>query len=105
VDLADESAVRAIEVRLGPRDVLVHAAAAFDRAGLAEIDSATSRHVQAVNVESALWLCQATAALTRARRRGRRGRFLASKAAGALTGQTCTPTAARCSPERGAFLS
>lgn len=59
VDLADEPAVRAIAERLGPRDVLVHAAAAFDRAGLSEIDSATWRHVQAVNVESALWLCQA----------------------------------------------
>jgi 3-oxoacyl-[acyl-carrier protein] reductase len=59
VDLADEQAVRAIAGRLGPRDVLVHAAAAFDRAGLADIDSATWRHVQAVNVESALWLCQA----------------------------------------------
>ena len=59
VDLADEGAVRAIAQRLGPRDVLVHAAAAFDRAGLSEIDSATWRHVQAVNVESALWLSQA----------------------------------------------
>ncbi len=61
VDLADEQAVRAIAERLGSRDVLVHAAAAFDRAGLEEIDSATWRHVQAVNVESALWLCQALA--------------------------------------------
>ncbi|MBV9919703.1 MAG: SDR family NAD(P)-dependent oxidoreductase, partial [Pseudonocardia sp.] len=34
VDLADEPAVRQIAERLGPRDVLVHAAAAFDRAGL-----------------------------------------------------------------------
>jgi NAD(P)-dependent dehydrogenase (short-subunit alcohol dehydrogenase family) len=59
VDLADEQAVRAIAGRLGTRDVLVHAAAAFDRGGLGEIDSATWRHVQAVNVESALWLCQA----------------------------------------------
>lgn len=59
VDLADESAVRQIAERLGPRDVLVHAAAAFDRAGLGEIDLATWRHVQAVNVEAALWLCQA----------------------------------------------
>jgi NAD(P)-dependent dehydrogenase (short-subunit alcohol dehydrogenase family) len=58
VDLADEQAVRAVAARLGPRDVLVHAAAAFDRADLAEIDSATWRRVQAVNVESALWLCQ-----------------------------------------------
>ncbi len=59
VDLADENAVREIAARLGPRDVLVHAAAAFDRASLADIDGATWRRVQAVNVESALWLCQA----------------------------------------------
>ena len=58
VDLADEQAVRAIAEQLGPRDVLVHAAAAFDRAGISEIDSVTWRHVQAVNVESALWLSQ-----------------------------------------------
>jgi 3-oxoacyl-[acyl-carrier protein] reductase len=59
VDLAEEEAVRAIAARVGPRDVLVHAAAAFDRAGLAEVDLAIWRHVQAVNVEAALWLCQA----------------------------------------------
>lgn len=59
VDLGDEPAVRRIAERLGPRDVLVHAAAAFDRASLADLDLATWRHVQAVNVESALWLCQA----------------------------------------------
>jgi NAD(P)-dependent dehydrogenase (short-subunit alcohol dehydrogenase family) len=58
VDLGDEAAVRAVAARLGPRDVLVHAAAAFDRASLAELDAATWRRVQAVNVESALWLCQ-----------------------------------------------
>jgi NAD(P)-dependent dehydrogenase (short-subunit alcohol dehydrogenase family) len=59
VELADEAAVRSVAARLGPRDVLVHAAAAFDRASLAELDAATWRRVQAVNVESALWLCQA----------------------------------------------
>jgi NAD(P)-dependent dehydrogenase (short-subunit alcohol dehydrogenase family) len=59
VDLADEQEVRRIAERVGPRDVVVHAAAAFDRASLAEIDLATWRHVQSVNVESALWLCQA----------------------------------------------
>ncbi len=58
VDLADEAAVRAVAARLGSRDVLVHAAASFDRASLAELDTATWRRVQAVNVESALWLCQ-----------------------------------------------
>jgi NAD(P)-dependent dehydrogenase (short-subunit alcohol dehydrogenase family) len=36
----------------------VHAAAAFDRATLAELDLDTWRRVQAVNVEAALWLCQ-----------------------------------------------
>jgi 3-oxoacyl-[acyl-carrier protein] reductase len=59
VDLGDEQAIRAIVDRLGPRDVLVHAAAAFDRASLADLDLATWRRVQAVNVESVLWLCQA----------------------------------------------
>ncbi len=58
VDLGDEAEVRAVAARLGPRDVLVHAAAAFDRASLADLDAATWRRVQAVNVESALWLCQ-----------------------------------------------
>jgi 3-oxoacyl-[acyl-carrier protein] reductase len=46
---------------MGRCDVLVHAAAAFDRATLAELDAQTWRHVHAVNVESALWLCQAFA--------------------------------------------
>jgi NAD(P)-dependent dehydrogenase (short-subunit alcohol dehydrogenase family) len=58
VDLGDEQAVRAVAERLGPRDVLVHAAAAFDRATLAELDLDTWRRVQSVNVEAALWLCQ-----------------------------------------------
>jgi NAD(P)-dependent dehydrogenase (short-subunit alcohol dehydrogenase family) len=59
VDLGDEQAVRRIAGRLGPCDVLVHAAAAFDRASLADLDLTTWRRVQSVNVESALWLCQA----------------------------------------------
>ena len=59
VDLADEQALRQVAGRLGPRDVLVHAAAAFDRASLDDLDLDTWRRVQAVNVESALWLCQA----------------------------------------------
>ena len=62
-DLALEADTRraAAEVldRYGRCDVLVHAAAAFDAATLAEVDAATWRHVQAVNVESALWLAQA----------------------------------------------
>jgi NAD(P)-dependent dehydrogenase (short-subunit alcohol dehydrogenase family) len=41
--------------------VLVHAAAAFDQAELAEIELETWRRVQAVNVESALLLAQAFA--------------------------------------------
>jgi NAD(P)-dependent dehydrogenase (short-subunit alcohol dehydrogenase family) len=56
VDLGDERAVRRIAERLGPRDVLVHAAAAFDRASLADLDLPTWRRVHAVNVEAALWL-------------------------------------------------
>ncbi len=71
VDLADARAVREIAERLGPRDVLVHAAAAFDRAALGELDLETWRHVQAVNVESALWLCQALAPAMRERAFGR----------------------------------
>ena len=45
--------------RHGRCDVLVHAAAAFDRAPLAELSPEGWRRVQAVNVESALWLAQA----------------------------------------------
>ena len=70
VDLGDEQEVRRVVERLGPRDVLVHAAAAFDRASLADVDLATWRRVQSVNVEAALWLCQAlTPGMTRARLR------------------------------------
>jgi len=63
VDLADEQQVRAAAQRLldraGRCDVLVHAAAAFDRADLARLDLAVWRRVQAVNVESVLLLAQA----------------------------------------------
>jgi len=62
-DLGAEASTRraAAEVldRFGRCDVLVHAAAAFDLATLADLDAATWQHVQAVNVESALWLAQA----------------------------------------------
>ena len=62
VDLADEQQVRAAAQRVldqaGRCDVLVHAAAAFDRADLACLDLAVWRRVQAVNVESALLLAQ-----------------------------------------------
>jgi 3-oxoacyl-[acyl-carrier protein] reductase len=63
VDLGREDDVRAAARRVlaehGRCDVLVHAAAAFDKAGLAAVDLATWRRVQAVNVESALLLAQA----------------------------------------------
>ena len=65
VDLSQEAEVRAaaeaVLDRRGRCDVLVHAAAAFDRADLARINLATWRRVQAVNVESALLLAQAFA--------------------------------------------
>lgn len=62
VDLAQESEVRAVAgrvlERLGGCDVLVHCAARFDFAPLAELDRTTWRNDMAVNVEAALWLCQ-----------------------------------------------
>ena len=65
VDLAEPDAVRAAAAGLlathGRCDVLVHAAAAFDRAALPDLDPRTWRRVQAVNVESAVWLAQALA--------------------------------------------
>src|SRR5580704_12207658 len=64
-DLAEPDAVRAAAAGLlathGRCDVLVHAAAAFDRAALPDLDPRTWRRVQAVNVESAVWLAQALA--------------------------------------------
>jgi 3-oxoacyl-[acyl-carrier protein] reductase len=75
VDLACEDEVRAaadaVLARHGRCDVLVHAAAAFDRAGLAGVDLPTWRRVQAVNVESALLLAQAFAPGMAARGFGR----------------------------------
>jgi NAD(P)-dependent dehydrogenase (short-subunit alcohol dehydrogenase family) len=65
IDLAEPGAVRAAAAgvlgRHGRCDVLVHAAAAFDRAALPDLDPDTWRYVQAVNVESAVWLAQALA--------------------------------------------
>ena len=65
VDLARpvevQAAAAAVLERHARCDVLVHAAAAFDRASLADLDLVTWRHVQAVNVESAVWLAQAVA--------------------------------------------
>ena len=61
-DLSSEGSTRAAAAavleRYGRCDVLVHSAAAFDQATLADVDSATWRRVQAVNVESVLWLAQ-----------------------------------------------
>ena len=63
VNLANRGAVRAGAAamldRHGRCDVLVHAAAAFDRASLFDLDPEVWHRVQAVNVESALWLAQA----------------------------------------------
>lgn len=63
VDLGREDEVRAAAAGVlqqhGRCDVLVHAAAAFDRADLAAMDLAGWRRVQAVNVEAALLLAQA----------------------------------------------
>lgn len=74
-DLSREADVRAAAAtvlgRHGGCDVLVHAAAAFDRATLAELDAGLWRRVQAVNVESALWLAQAFAPGMAARGFGR----------------------------------
>ncbi len=63
VDLAErdevQAAAAAMLARHGRCDVLVHAAAAFDRASLPDLDPQVWHQVQAVNVESALWLAQA----------------------------------------------
>jgi pyridoxal 4-dehydrogenase len=65
IDLAEPDAVRAAAAGVlsqhGRCDVLVHAAAAFDRAALPDLDPGMWRRVQAVNVESAVWLAQALA--------------------------------------------
>jgi NAD(P)-dependent dehydrogenase (short-subunit alcohol dehydrogenase family) len=62
-DLSSETSTRAAAAtvleRYGRCDVFVHCAAAFDQVTIADFDAATWRHVQAVNVESALWLVQA----------------------------------------------
>jgi 3-oxoacyl-[acyl-carrier protein] reductase len=62
-DLSSETSTRAAAAtvleRYGRCDVFVHCAAAFDQVTIADVDAATWRHVQAVNVESALWLIQA----------------------------------------------
>ncbi len=74
-DLASEDEIRAaareLLARFGRCDVLVHAAAAADRADLDSVDAATWRHVQAVNVEAAVWLCQELVPGMRERKFGR----------------------------------
>jgi len=52
-------AAKLVLERYGRCDVLVHCAGAFDGTSLAEFDLAAWRHVQAVNVEAALWLAKA----------------------------------------------
>ena len=62
VDLADHAVTQNAAADLlrneGRCDVLVHAAAAFDRAALPDLTPDGWRMMQAVNVESALWLAQ-----------------------------------------------
>ena len=64
-DLGSEPSTRAAAAAVlehyGRCDVFVQSAAAFDQVALGELDSATWRHVIAVNVESALWLAQSFA--------------------------------------------
>ncbi len=61
-DLANEDDVRRIGAHIlqsfGQVDVLVHAAAAFDRAILSDLTSSLMRRVMSVNVEAPLWLLQ-----------------------------------------------
>jgi 3-oxoacyl-[acyl-carrier protein] reductase len=71
VDLASGDDVRRAAGEVGSCDVLVHAAAAFDRAPLESMTLETWRHVQSVNVESALLLAQAFAPGMRERGWGR----------------------------------
>jgi len=75
VDLAERGQVTAAAAALlerhGRCDVLVHAAAAFDRASLLDLEPRAWRRVQSVNVESALWLAQAVVPGMAGRRFGR----------------------------------
>jgi pyridoxal 4-dehydrogenase len=61
-DLTTEAEVRRVSRRVldeyGRCDVLVHAAVAFDRSTLDQLDTALLRKVMAVNVEAPLWLMQ-----------------------------------------------
>src|SRR5215469_2073196 len=74
-DLSSETSTKvaaaAVLDRHGRCDVFVHCAAAFDQVTIADVDAATWRYVQAINVESALWLIQAFAPGMAERRFGR----------------------------------
>jgi NAD(P)-dependent dehydrogenase (short-subunit alcohol dehydrogenase family) len=70
-EASTKAAAAAVLERYGRCDVFVHCAAAFDQVTLTDIDAATWRHVQAVNVESPLWLIQAFAPGMAERRFGR----------------------------------
>jgi NAD(P)-dependent dehydrogenase (short-subunit alcohol dehydrogenase family) len=74
-DLASEASTRAAAAavleRYGRCDVFVHCAGAFDQVTIGNVDAATWRHVQSVNVESALWLAQAFTPGMKERRFGR----------------------------------
>lgn len=61
VDLADADDVRRCAANIERCDVLVHAAAAWERCTLSEFDLDLFRKVQTVNVESALLLARAFA--------------------------------------------
>jgi NAD(P)-dependent dehydrogenase (short-subunit alcohol dehydrogenase family) len=61
VDLADAHDVRRAAAAIGHADVLVHAAAAFDRFALSDLDLPALRRVFAVNVEAGLLLAHAFA--------------------------------------------
>jgi NAD(P)-dependent dehydrogenase (short-subunit alcohol dehydrogenase family) len=74
-DLSSETSTREAANQViseyGHCDVLVHSAAAFDLADLSHVDATLWHHVQAVNVESLLWLAQAFVPTMTERRFGR----------------------------------
>lgn len=75
VDLADEQSVRDVARRVladhGRCDVVVHAAAHFGLAPLADLKTELLRQVMAVNVEAPLWLLQELSPGMVERRHGR----------------------------------
>jgi NAD(P)-dependent dehydrogenase (short-subunit alcohol dehydrogenase family) len=106
-DLASEASTRAAAAAVleqyGRCDVFVHCAAAFDQVTINDVDAATWRHVQAVNVESALWLLQAFTPGMAERHFGRIV-FIISDTFWAPPARYCSPTSparARCSGSCG----